>query len=90
MIRTADGPSLLVDGRLRPWSLTGYGSPEPAPTSGQVEVLTPPSIVAAISAGYRPLIHPTALAGTDDSGWEQPAGLRGQLRRRPNFHNKQG
>lgn len=25
-------------------------------------MLTPPSIVAAIKAGYRPLAHPTALA----------------------------
>jgi hypothetical protein len=33
-----------------------------------VEVLTPPSIVAAINAGYRPLVHPSALAGGRPSG----------------------
>jgi hypothetical protein len=82
MIRTAGGASLLVNGQLRPWSLTGYGSPLPAPDSGPLEVLTPPSIVAAISAGYRPLVHPTALDGRTRADWEEPLGLRGQLRRR--------
>jgi hypothetical protein len=81
MIRTGDGASLLVEGRLRPWSFSGYGSALPERPSGLVEVLTPPSIVAAISAGYRPLIHPTALLGSDDSHWDEPQGMRGQLRR---------
>jgi hypothetical protein len=27
-----------------------------------VEVLTPPSIVAVLSAGYRPTLHPSAAA----------------------------
>jgi hypothetical protein len=81
MIRAANGPSLLVNGQLRPWSFTGYGSPLPAADSGPVEVLTPPSIVAAISAGYRPLVHPTALAGCATAGWEELPGFRGQLRR---------
>jgi hypothetical protein len=26
-----------------------------------VEVLTPPSTVAAVAAGYRPMLHPSAL-----------------------------
>jgi hypothetical protein len=81
MIRTGDGASLLVEGRLRPWSFSGYGSALPVRPSGLVEVLTPPSIVAAIAAGYRPLIHPTALLGADDSHWDQPQDMRGQLRR---------
>jgi hypothetical protein len=29
-------------------------------------VLTPPSMVAAIAAGYRPMVHPSALAGATD------------------------
>ncbi len=81
MIRTGDGVSLLVEGQLRSWSLTGYGGPRPAPSSGRVEVLTPPSIVAALAAGYRPLIHPTA-AGSAGRDWDMPEGMRGQLRRR--------
>jgi hypothetical protein len=62
MVRVDGEPGLLVGGRIRPWSFQGYGRPRPAP-SGPVEVLTPPSIVAAIAAGYRPLVHPTALNG---------------------------
>jgi hypothetical protein len=61
MIRVDGVTGLLLDGRLRPWSFQGYGPPAPLP-SGPVEVLTPPSIVAAIAAGYRPLVHPTAAA----------------------------
>jgi hypothetical protein len=80
MIRTGDGAYLLVDGHLRPWSFTGYGSALPERPSGLVEVLTPPSIVAAISAAYRPLIHPTA-AGAARDAWEELPGLRGLLRR---------
>jgi hypothetical protein len=40
-----------------------------------VEVLTPPSITAAIAAGYRPLLHPTALAGPPLAG-VAPPGVR--------------
>src|SRR5262249_27881743 len=63
MIRIAGEPGLLAGGRMRPWSFRGYGAPAPADPAGQVEVLTPPSIVAAIAAGYRPLVHPSGLAG---------------------------
>jgi hypothetical protein len=41
----------------------GTSAPGPADPSGSVEVLTPPSIVAAIAAGYPPLVHRSALAG---------------------------
>jgi hypothetical protein len=62
MIRSAGTTSLYLDGRLLPWSFDGYGPPvSPGPGDAEVEVLTPPSIVAAIAAGYRPLIHPSAL-----------------------------
>ena len=51
----------LVSGdRLLPWSFAGYGSPVPLPDRGDVEVLTPPAIVGAIRAGYRPATHPSA------------------------------
>jgi len=65
MIRVDGVIGLLLGGRMHPWSFEGYGSPVPVP-SGVIEVLTPPSIVAAIGAGYRPLVHPTAgeAAGT--------------------------
>jgi len=62
MIRAGGGAGLLVAGQPRPWSFQGYGSPAGASLAGAVEVLTPPSIVAAIAAGYRPLAHPSAVS----------------------------
>jgi hypothetical protein len=54
-----DGAALLVQGgALRPWSPDRYGAPRPLPQT--VEVLTPRSIVGAISAGYAPVLHPSA------------------------------
>jgi len=52
--------ALLLYGRLFPWSFNGYGPPIPVALS-TVELLTPPAIVSAITAGYHPLIHPTAV-----------------------------
>lgn len=68
MIRAGGEPGLLVGGRVRPWSFDGYGAPDPAGPADRVEVLTPPSIVAAITAGYRPLVHPSALSGSAPAG----------------------
>jgi hypothetical protein len=68
MIRAAGEPGLLIGGRVRPWSFGGYSAPAPAGPAGRVEVLTPPSIVAAITAGYRPRVHPSALAGSAPAG----------------------
>jgi hypothetical protein len=51
-----DGPDLL------PWTPGGYGPRLPAPKRREVEVLTPRSIVAVLSAGYRPMLHPSAAA----------------------------
>lgn len=63
MIWAGGGAGLLLAGRVHPWSFHGYGAPAKTRLPGTVEVLTPPSIVAAIAAGYRPLVHPTALTG---------------------------
>jgi hypothetical protein len=58
---THDAKPALVDRqRLLPWSFTGYGAPVTVARSAIVEVLTPPKIVGALSAGYRPLVHPSA------------------------------
>jgi hypothetical protein len=62
MVRRGAEVGLLVAGQLRVWSLSGYAGPSDV-AADLVEVLTPPSIVAAIAAGYRPLVHPSALAG---------------------------
>jgi hypothetical protein len=61
MIRAGGGSGLWLAGRLWPWSFGGYGAPARVSFPGPVEVLTPPSTVAAIAAGYRPLVHPSAL-----------------------------
>lgn len=43
----------------RRWSFDGYG-PEAPIAAGCVEAVTPASVRAAISAGYRPGVHPSA------------------------------
>jgi hypothetical protein len=62
MIRHDGGPGLLAGGLVRPWSFGGYLRPVALPAGAAVEVLTPPSSVAALAAGYAPLLHPTAGA----------------------------
>jgi hypothetical protein len=66
LIRDGGRTGLYLGGTLRPWSWDGYGAPVPA--GDVVELLTPPSIAAAIAAGYRPLVHPTAMAGGPRGG----------------------
>jgi hypothetical protein len=63
MVRVDGGPGLMLGGLVLPWSFEGYGPPRQPRSHNPIEVLTPPSTVAAISTGYRPLVHPTALAG---------------------------
>jgi hypothetical protein len=62
-------PKLVLGGALRPWSLAGYGAAEPRP-SGTVTVITPPSLVEVLGAGWHTpggdgsgvaFLHPTAL-----------------------------
>jgi hypothetical protein len=56
-----DGAAFLWwQGKLLPWSFLGYGAP--VASGGEVSVLTPRSIVAAIAAGYMPALHPSAKA----------------------------
>ncbi|MDX2201163.1 MAG: hypothetical protein NW223_00280 [Hyphomicrobiaceae bacterium] len=58
------GVDYLFDGkRLLAWSPAGYGEPREVPEGASVCVLTPASIVAVLSAGYRPMMHPSAQAG---------------------------
>lgn len=50
---------LVVAGGLRAWTHAGYTDRQPYPRE-PVTVLTPPSIVDAIRAGWRPELHPSA------------------------------
>ena len=62
VVRLDPGFALVLGGSLRPWSWEGYGAPVPAPTARELEVLTPPSVLGALAAGYRPLLHPSVVA----------------------------
>jgi hypothetical protein len=55
-----DAPWLVLGAGLWRWTPGGYVDPRRRPAHTQVWVLTPPSIVAAMRAGYRPGIHPSA------------------------------
>ena len=52
-------PYLVLGDALLPWAPEGYGARLARPSS-TVQVLTPPSAVNALRAGYRPMLHPTA------------------------------
>jgi hypothetical protein len=59
MIRRDDQLWLLAGGQLLEWSFAGYAARSPVPGPELVEVLTPPSSVAVLAQGYRPLLHPS-------------------------------
>ena len=48
-----DGPLLVLERTVVPWSAGGYGTPRPRPRTGGTTLVTPPSSVAALRAGYR-------------------------------------
>lgn len=54
--------ALVWGDRLAAWSDRGYAERFTRPAQGEVEVLTPPSIVAVFRAGYRPEVHPSLSA----------------------------
>ncbi len=57
---------LVAGAGLLAWQPSGYGSlVTSAAISEEVEVLTPPSIVAVLASGYRPILHPSAAALLD-------------------------
>ena len=61
VVLDADGrPCLVAGATLRPFSFAGWGAPSRRPRAGAVPVLTPPTSVAALAAGYPPALHPSA------------------------------
>jgi hypothetical protein len=54
MVERAGAPFAVRGDALLRWSFFGYGAPEPRPRGERARVLTPPSIVGALAAGYRP------------------------------------
>ena len=63
-----DGAMIAMEGEAFPlrgkqmlhWTPQGYDSASPSPRGGEVDVLTPPSIVTVLARGYQPQWHPTA------------------------------
>jgi hypothetical protein len=53
-------PALVLGDALVPWTTDGYGSRRPRPTGGTATVITPPSTVAVLRAGYPVQIDDTA------------------------------
>jgi hypothetical protein len=61
MIAAEGKPYLLAGQQALPWSFGGYGKPVPlARLGGDLMLVTPPSTVAALRAGYRPTLPTSA------------------------------
>ncbi len=54
-------PSVVVGGELAPWTREGYGARRPRPVRGDADVITPPSSIAVLRAGYPVQIDAGAL-----------------------------
>jgi hypothetical protein len=60
----AGEPWLVRGDRLLRWTPDGYATPRPRP-NGRAVMITPPMLVAALNAGWEPLVpllHPSASA----------------------------
>jgi hypothetical protein len=58
MVQAAEDSYLIVQGRTLLWSWDGYRGPKHL--IRDAALLTPPSTLRAFSAGYRPVLHPSA------------------------------
>jgi hypothetical protein len=57
MVRSGEESFVIVQGRALKWSPSGYRKVKG--DIGDAKLLTPPSIVRAFAAGYRPVMHPS-------------------------------
>jgi hypothetical protein len=55
-----EGAFAVRDDALLRWTAEGYGGPRKRPRDVSADVLTPPAILAVLSAGYEPHWHPSA------------------------------
>jgi len=53
-------PRLVMEDRFLRFTFAGWTGPRARPRTGSVQVLTPPTSVAALAHGYSPTLHPTA------------------------------
>ncbi len=63
MVQQGTESFLIVQGRALLWSPAGYRQASHAPQDALL--LTPPSTLRALSAGYRPVLHASAVALTE-------------------------
>jgi hypothetical protein len=59
MVAAGGDSFLLLGGRILRWTEAGYAE-HAGPLEGAL-LLTPPATVAVLAAGYRPILHPSAL-----------------------------
>jgi hypothetical protein len=55
-----DAPAVVVGSHLAEWTVQGYRARQPRPRHGTATVITPPSTVAALVAGYQAQIDDSA------------------------------
>lgn len=62
VVALGERPFAVRRGALLPWSFGGYGAPPPACRSlpDGIALVTPPTTVAVLRAGYRPVWHDSA------------------------------
>lgn len=60
MVQQGNESYLIVQGRVLLWSSAGYRETQHA--IGDSALLTPPSTLRALGAGYQPVLHPSAAA----------------------------
>lgn len=66
MIASGRQPHALRGGLALLWSFTGYGAALPlARLEGPLTLITPPTTVAVLRAGFEPVWHPSAQASVD-------------------------
>jgi len=59
MVHAGGEPYLIAKGKALRWSFDGYSTVD-MPT-GDVQLITPPSTLRALAAGYQPTLHPSAI-----------------------------
>ena len=59
MVQVGDDTFVIAKGRVLKWSPAGYANATRALENAML--LTPPSTVRAFAAGYRPVLHPSAM-----------------------------
>jgi hypothetical protein len=64
MVVKDDAVHLVLAGEALSWSPAAYGAACPLP-GGEVTVLTPAPMVAVMRAGWKPVLHATALAAAE-------------------------